>query len=288
MQTHDNSAQARGLRPDRPVRDQDPDVLVDYPGGAPSDEDRPSFTLDGVEVVLDSQPGARVTAEHEVVRGADGGIEIHLEEGRSADTGPSSKVTYKADLPETTQRVGLDYTYGEGLDAPTPAFSNMQAFFRRDPDTMDPESPSGAVKSQFLIGSDQNNPDGNFSFAGHLARSFNDGASSAFVNNPGVPFAGRLNLVQHDDGRVNTTTVAEGAGAASHNVDLDPTGAIDDFALDQLLLQVETYQADASVQEQFDGDGQVFSYDDLHVATSGPDLVGQPAPALDDGVPGAT
>ena len=263
-------------RPDKP----EPATLIDYDG--PAGGAAPSFTLDGIRFTLDAQPGGQATPEHEVVRTAEGGVEIRLQEGAADPTfATNAKVTYAADLPETTKRVGLDYSYGEDLDRPTPSFSNQQAFFRRDPDARDPDSSAGAVKSQFLIGSDAANP--NSAFAGNIARQFNDGTTDAFVNNAGYPTSGQLNLVQHDDGRVQTTTVAEGAGAVTNNVDLDPEDAIDDFALDQLLLQAETFQDDASFQAQFGDAGQAFGFADLQVTTAGPDLVGQPGNAGDDG-----
>jgi len=169
-------------------------TLIDYAGGPPG-TNPPSFTFNGISFELNSQPDSRKTAEHKVVRTANGSIEIRLKEGQNSSTGPSAKVTYAADLPDTTQDVSLDYTYGNNLSGPTPKFSNLQAFFRRDPAKRNPNTPAGAVKSQFLVGSDETNPDS--AFAGNIARQFNQNQETAkFVTNAGYPTSGNFQLNQ--------------------------------------------------------------------------------------------
>jgi len=169
-------------------------TLINWAGGDPGKKP-PSFTFNGIKFELDSQPGSNETAEHEVVRTA-GGIELQLEEGAADGTfSTNAKVTYTANLPDTAKNVSLGYTYGQTLSGPTPTFSNLQAFFRRDPVKRKPNSPAGAVKSQFLVGSDVGNTDS--AFAGNIARQFNQNQEKAkFVTNAGYPTSGNFQLNQ--------------------------------------------------------------------------------------------
>ncbi|SDG17059.1 hypothetical protein SAMN05216241_10692 [Limimonas halophila] len=254
-----------GGRPNPTEPEEENEVLIDYDGGEVG-QNAPSFEWEGQTFTLDSQPSERVTAAHRVERTPNGEIEIHLEEGASTDVGASAKASYRTDLPDFT-RASLGFEYGGDLAESTPTFSNMQGFFRRDPATRDADSPEEAVKAQLLVGSDAGNP--NSPFAGSLLRDRNGQETGDFVDNADFPTSGRFNLVTQEDGRVNTGVTVPGSGAATENRDLDPADEIDDFELEQLLLQVETFQDDASFQNQFGDDGQQFTYTDLKILGDG-------------------
>ena len=232
-----------------------PISISSQPTGDPG-TNAPSFTWQGLEFTLQSQPGPQESAAHRVQGQSDGDLNITLEEGATSQNSGnvgSAKVTYGTNLPEASHfKLGF-----EQLDTETTAFANLQGFFRN------PAGVNGTV-AQLLVGTDSTNAGS--PFAGVNTRS--EGESSfqenEFVDNTGLDAPGQFVLDTKPDGTTSGTVRIDNR---STNVTRD-LSTLSNFRFDELLLQVETFQQDTDFQSTF-SNGQTFTYTSATVPTPG-------------------
>jgi len=205
----------------------------------------PSFTWQGLDFTLQNQPGPKESAAHRVSGQSDGDLNITLEEGKSTATGSSAKVTYGTSLPEASHfKLGF-----EQLDNEADDFANLQGFFR------DFAGSDNNTVVQLLVGTDSGNL--NSPFAGLNTRSQSESSfqGNKFVNNTPDGAPGGFELDTNSDGTTSGTVRIDGR-SANVTRDLSPSS---NFAFDELLLQVETFQPDSEFQSTF-ANGQTFTY----------------------------
>jgi hypothetical protein len=228
--------------------------LVNYSGGAVG-SGAPSFSWQGFDFTLNSQPSGSTTAAHRVVQQSDGSIDIFLEESTSGQ----NKVTYKTDLPDVGGRPALntvDFQYGDDLSSSTPSYSFAQPFYR----TFDGNGISTAVAPQ--SGSDQGNA--NSPFTGVQGRAADYPGSGGFgqsdyVNNHQLGAEASFSMLTQPNGEVDAS-VSVPSGTAGLDFDLTPGGSVEPFQFNELLLQAGSFQDSTSFQNQFGDTGQKFSF----------------------------
>ena len=206
--------------------------------GDPEPGAAPGFTWQGLDFVLDPQPGGSTTAAHAVAGDPDGKLDITLN--------APGKVTYRAQLPELgggPAGYRIDYQYGADLETSTPGFTFVQPFLR----TFDGSAPTTALAG--LYGSDQSNPGS--PFTGVQGRPDTFGGSSgfsdtAFLDNVVLGDISTLDVTTNPDGMIDAIVSQNGA---STGISANFTQGTDaPFFFEELLLQVGGDFGDAEFQ----------------------------------------
>jgi hypothetical protein len=222
----------------------------------------PQFTWQGLTFELQNQPAGRTSADHRVSGDSEGNLNITLEEGQSGATGSSAKVTYGARVTGKSHfKLGF-----EQLDAETDNFANLQGFFRNNTGTNN-------TVVQLLVGTDSTNPGSPFAGVQTRAEGESSFQVSDFVDNTPLGASGTFELDTEPDGTTSGTVRIDGS-TASVTRDLS---TLNNFEINDFLLQVETFQPDSEFQTDFP-DGQTFTFTSATVP--GPASIGLVAAGL--------